>query len=181
MGADKRRLELEGRSLLDIALDKVHSVCGEVVLAGRLPEDLRPSGARCVEDCPGLSGPAAGIVAGLGATSTDRALVLACDMPFVTEALLRHLLARAAEGWLVVAPRLAGRWEPLCAVYSAECGPLLQRECAGERAALRGFLEDHRDEVLALGEADLVQFGEPSRLFANINTPRDLERAAGTV
>ncbi|NCQ30553.1 MAG: molybdenum cofactor guanylyltransferase [Armatimonadetes bacterium] len=178
MGVDKRRLELGPHTLLETALHSARRVCSEVVMVGRLPPDLRPPNVRCVDDCPGLRGPAAGIAAGLQAISSPRALVLACDMPFVTEALLRHLLTRAAEGWLAVAPRSAGRWEPLCAVYSTECGALVERECAGEHAAVRGFLENHCDEILALGEQELARFGEPSQLFANLNTPEDVKRAA---
>ena len=133
MGQDKRLVRVDGMPLLDLALSKVRSVCDEIILAGSATD---ATGVTVVEDCPTLSGPAAGITAGLEAVSSPHALVLACDMPFITEAILKHLLGSRRQGSLAAVPRIRGRWEPLCAVYSKPCAQALRGVCTRERAAL---------------------------------------------
>lgn len=178
MGVDKRRLQLEGRTLLDIAVGKVSALCDEVVVAGGATAQRTIPGTSWVKDCPALSGPAAGIAAGLDAIGNSRALVLACDMPFVTEALMQSLLTTAEEGWLAVVPKVGSRWEPLCAVYATRCADLLRRECTPDRSALKVFLEGHGDEVRSLEEPELSRFGDSALLLANLNSPQDFQRAA---
>lgn len=177
MGTDKRALRLGGETLLDTALRRAWAVCREVVVAGEALGQAVPPGIATVTDCPTLAGPAAGIVAGLCTTSNPHALVLACDMPFVTEALLAHILSQADDSRLAVVPRIGRRWEPLCAVYSKRCAEVLRRECTPQRSALKVFLDGHRSDVLELSETDLAPFGDPEELFTNLNTPAEVQAA----
>ncbi len=104
------------------------------------------------------------------------ALVVACDMPFVPSALLRRL-AGAAEPSAVVAPASASRrgLEPLCACYGVGCRPAIEAALArGDRHVISFF-----DDVIVrtLGKEEVAGFGDPERIFLNVNTPQDKERA----
>lgn len=170
MGEDKARLVAGGETLAAGAARRLAAVCGEVVVAdggrGLLPD------LASVADGPG-AGPAAGIL-GAAAARPDRALlVLACDLPAVPEALLA-VLAEPARGADWALPRWQGRLEPLCALYGPAALAALSRQVAG------GELAPHRlggAPELAIryleGEA-LARFGDPRRLFSNLNTRRDL-------
>ncbi len=68
-------------------------------------------GMERIDDEPRGIGPLGGMVGLLRRAGRGHALALACDMPFVSEALLERLVA-AASGAAVVAPRVAGIWEP---------------------------------------------------------------------
>lgn len=177
MGEDKRLLRIGGQALVENALRKLSLLSDDVLVAGGSHFGPLPVMATWVRDDPSLSGPAAGIAAALEAAACPQALVLACDMPFVPPVLLAYLGRRARPGLLAVVPRVRGRWEPLCAVYSRECADLLRRECTGRRCALKVFLDDHVNDVLSLDEAALVSFGDPGVAFMNVNTPADLRRA----
>jgi len=77
-------------------------------------------------------GPLAGIVAAFHFQPQASWLVLACDMPLVSEAALNWLLAaREPSDWAVM-PRLAedARPQPLFAWYGRECGPLFEKRLA---------------------------------------------------
>ena len=107
-------------------------------------------------------------------------LCVAWDMPFVSEALLRALIAGATAGeYDAFLPKSTGPrgLEPLCAVYGPACGPAIaarldQRE--GDLAAI-SFHADVRVGILSL--AQVKAFGDPNELFLNVNAPEDLERA----
>lgn len=110
------------------------------------------------------------------------AVVIACDMPFVTPHLVRRLLTLAAPRGEnppadAVVPESPGPRgvEPLCAYYSVAClaavEAALQR---GDRAAV-AFLQEVRTRTLS--RAELEGLGPADTLFLNVNTPADRERA----
>ncbi|HLY78444.1 MAG TPA: NTP transferase domain-containing protein, partial [Caulobacteraceae bacterium] len=97
MGRDKAALAVDGETLAARAARRLLGVCPRVAIAdgGR---GLVP-GLPCLPDAPG-AGPAAGILGAARAWPGHSLLVLACDLPRVSEALLRELVRRlpAAEG-----------------------------------------------------------------------------------
>jgi molybdenum cofactor guanylyltransferase len=89
----------------------------EVVLVGAAT-DYAGLGMEIVADEPTGIGPLGGLVALLRRAGRERALALACDMPFVSGGLIERLLATSPDA-LILAPRRDGRWEPVCARYDA--------------------------------------------------------------
>jgi molybdopterin-guanine dinucleotide biosynthesis protein A len=96
-GADKAALEVDGRSLLDRALEAVAGAT-EVVVVG--PERPTSRAVRFVREEPAGGGPLAGLAAGVAALASDaeRVVVLAVDMPRVTAGTLARLVAAVEEG-----------------------------------------------------------------------------------
>ena len=114
-------------------------------------------------------------------TSVDGpVLVVAWDMPFVPGGLLRTLRIQGESGpYDAVVPSSGSRRgvEPLCAYYTPACAAAIARRLdAGDRRMI-GFLEDAR--VHYLDPAVVRQFGDPARIFLNINEPADLAAAEG--
>jgi molybdopterin-guanine dinucleotide biosynthesis protein A len=73
-----------------------------------------------ISDCATNLGPLGGIAALLAYEGVGEAIVLACDLPYVTSTLLERL-ANVAHAGDVLAPKRAddAPWEPLCARWSA--------------------------------------------------------------
>lgn len=162
MGQDKALLRLDGRRLVDIAVETLAPICTDVIVAAgaRIIDGL---GVRQVADT-GEDGPLGGIVAGLAAAGTDLVAVVAVDMPAADPALLAGLAQRWG-GQVAVVPRAGGMIQPLHAVYatpwSGRLGAALR---AGERSPAR---------VLADLEALVVDVDDGS--FArNLNRVSDL-------
>jgi molybdopterin-guanine dinucleotide biosynthesis protein A len=107
-------------------------------------------------------------------------LLVAWDMPFVPGELLRALRIEGESGpYDVVVPSSGSRRgvEPLCAYYTPACAaPIARRLDAGDRRMI-GFFEDVR--VRRLTPAAVRRFGDPARIFLNINEPADLTTAEG--
>ena len=112
-----------------------------VLLVGKHPAYAGIAGLEAIDDEPPGIGPLGGLVALLRRAGDGPALALACDMPFVSRALVERLLA--APPAPVVAPRREGRWEPLCARYDApRVLPLATRAAAGPRHGVGRLLDE---------------------------------------
>ena len=101
-------------TLLQRAREKAKSVCPSVSTVGSQAQ----FGPDAIEDIFPGCGPLAGIHAALRSSHSELNLVLAVDIPFVETRFLEYLLREAHHsGAAVVVPRVAGGWQPLCAVY----------------------------------------------------------------
>ena len=89
-GADKASIELNGRSLLDHALESVIDASEVVVVGEQLPTD-RP--VTFVVEEPRYGGPVAGLLIGREWLLREfpTVVVLAVDMPFLTASTIRRL------------------------------------------------------------------------------------------
>lgn len=174
MGRDKALLPWGAGTLLDHALLRLREVCGEVaILSGPRPRYL-DRGAPVLTDVAGGAGPLAGLVTALEHARTDLALLLAVDVPFAPPALLSDLVRRAV-GWDAVVPVVAGRAQPLCAVYRRRCSEAARRRLASGELRMTSFWPDVR--VLEVGEAELAAHGDPAALLRNLNTWKEYEAA----
>jgi molybdopterin-guanine dinucleotide biosynthesis protein A len=93
-GADKAALEYAGRTLLETALASLVDA-SEIIVVGPACPTSRP--VTFVREDPPLGGPAAGLLAGLDALqgAPDLVVVLAVDMPLVSERTVARLVAAA--------------------------------------------------------------------------------------
>jgi molybdopterin-guanine dinucleotide biosynthesis protein A len=117
MGREKALLQLGGRSLVEIALDKLRSIGVAAPRIAGARTDLS-SHAPVVPDLHPGCGPLSGIEAALTASSQALNLFLPVDMPLLPARFLSWMLLRAEiTGALVTIPRINGQPQPLCAVY----------------------------------------------------------------
>lgn len=125
---------------------------------------------RVVTDQIADVGPLGGVYTALRASPTERVVVLACDMPFVTRDFLEWFATLDPDADVVL-PRDAGGLHPLCAVYHVRmAGRLRQQLDAGQRAvhaALQGC------RLREVGPDELAPFNPDGRLLMNVNTERD--------
>jgi molybdopterin-guanine dinucleotide biosynthesis protein A len=163
MGRDKALLEIDGETLLARAARSLSQVCEEVLTAdaGRLGG---------IPDGPGR-GPAAGLLGAVRARPGRSLLVLAVDLPYVPVPLLEELARSAAD---LALPRWAGGVEPLCAFYGPAALTVLEERVARGRLDLWSLPEEPGLNVRWLGDEDLRRFGDPARVFLNLNRPEDL-------
>ena len=171
-GAPKGLLRLDdGRALIERTLEVIDQAGLSAVLIGNRTDYDAITHAPRVQDAPGVEGPLAGLIALLRHVGDADGIALACDMPYVTPALLSRLVSEAPSA-IVLAPRSPGsiKWEPLCARYRArEVLPVLERAAAaGERSFQR---------VLAqLDVAELSLSSAEQRCLIDWDSPADLQR-----
>lgn len=174
MGADKAFVTLNGRTLLQRALDITRSVTPIVRIVG-VPQKFTPF-APVVEDIFPGCGPLAGIHAALRASDEELNFILAVDLPFVPPALLHFLIARAQNSsCTLTVPRIGERWQPLCAVYRRSFADLAEPALRSSHYRIDNLFAETRIQIVA--EDELQSAGFSTQLFRNLNTPEELAAA----
>lgn len=174
MGANKAFLDFRGQTLLNRGLTVLSQACGNVTIVGD-PETFAKLGTVVCDVFAGC-GPLAGIHAALLHSSADLNLMLAVDMPFVSQELLKFLL-RAAEitDAIVTVPRTTSGLQPLCAVYRRDfVDPAEQALQAGNYKIDATFAHVR---MRVVEQVELLAAGFSERSFFNVNTPEDRRTA----
>jgi molybdopterin-guanine dinucleotide biosynthesis protein A len=177
-GRDKGRLPFRGVPLALRAVRLLAGMFEEVVLVTNLAEgypDL-PAGVLRAGDLFPDQGPLAGIHAGLVRSSREAAFCVACDMPFLSPALIRRLVRRfrllACD---VLVPRVGGEIEPLHACYHRRLlGDMERLLSDGQGNSIRRLFPAARTEYLELADTAAVR-----RIFTNLNTLEDVHKLCG--
>lgn len=110
MGADKAKVTVDGRRLIDRLWESLPPNCPRMAVA---PQNL---GVPTVSETPPFGGPVAGITAGLRELDTEWVAVLAVDAPD-SAALLPQLAAAIGGADCAVVVNAEGFDEPLCALW----------------------------------------------------------------
>lgn len=174
MGVDKALLELNGRSLLERALETLSKVVGGVWILGSR-EKFGGFGNVLEDEFPS-HGPLGGIHAALRASHEDLNLILAVDMPFVEVRFLEYL-GEQARGTTaaVTVPRAGGGWQPLCAIYQREFAEVAEPALRAGKNKIDPLF--NQVPLRVVEEAELRQHDFAVEMFRNLNTPEDLSAA----
>jgi molybdenum cofactor guanylyltransferase len=174
MGADKAFVTLDGRTLLERALQLARSVTRDVRMVGD-PAKFEAF-APVVEDTFRDCGPLAGIHAALLASPTELNLILAVDVPFVSPSLLQYMIMRAKNSAATATvPRTNGGWQPLCAVYRRQFADAAEQALSEGRYKIDVLFAAVQTQ--AIEEEELRTAGFSAKMFRNLNTREELEAA----
>ena len=169
MGRDKALITLDGRTLIERALDRLQAHVSELMVIGD-PGRYGHIVPSVFADVVTGKGPLGGIVTAMRFSSNDKLLVLACDMPGINDALLDLLKLNLGNFTDAVVPEHGKRIEPLCAAYHRRCASLFNAALQGDRLKMSSVLEEVRVHRLPIGPGA----GWPEDLFRNVNAPDDL-------
>jgi molybdopterin-guanine dinucleotide biosynthesis protein A len=169
LGGDKAIVALEGRPLVLYPVEALHEVCDDVAVVAKR-DTILPSLAGVADlwiepDEP--RHPLAGVAHALRLALGRSVLVVAVDLPLMDAATLRAILAVDPEGAAAVVPRVHGRLQPLCALYTPAAMPALTAFDPQARAT---------DVVAAMGVREVTVADETA--FLNVNRPEDLLQAS---
>ncbi len=176
LGHDKALETVGNKSLLQQVVSQLCFFNSDIIIVTATKQSLPQLtgySKTVIDTYPG-KGPLGGIYTGLVASDSLYNLVVACDMLFLNQALLRYMIQLSANFDAVV-PRLGNMVEPLHAIYSKDC-----------LASIESLLKQGNlsvTKLFALVKVRYVEAEEMSRFdpkhlsFFNINTQADLERA----
>jgi molybdenum cofactor guanylyltransferase len=172
MGRDKCGLTLNGQTFVERISDRMKPVTNSIKVVGRLAPQSTLS--QVADVYPGW-GALGGVHAALANCSSEWALVVACDFPFVTTELFARMEDLNTDFEAVAPVQADGIPQPLCTLYRVEpC--LAQAEQlikSGERKPI-ALLQSVRTRWMAFDELGDLEGSES--FFYNINTPEDYAR-----
>ena len=177
-GLNKAGLILQpGRaSVLDRQLSRLSRVVDRTIIIANDAETFSAAGVPVMPDLVPDGGALGALYTAVHSAQTDRTLVVACDMPFVSEPLLAHLVS-AGRAVDIAIPRTARGYEPLCATYSRRSASELLRLIDEKRFRLSDVARLPGLTICEIGHDVLEAFGPEQVLFFNLNTPDDYARA----
>lgn len=176
MRTDKAALQYHGQPQLRWAFELAMKVCTASFVSVRpdqRDDATRASFPQIVDRQPG-TGPIAGISAALLEHPKAAWLVLACDLPFLTERTLQHLIAHRDPHKIATAFRSThdGLPEPLCAIWEpAAREPVLAYIATGKQCP-RKFLINSDTALFDLPEQQALD---------NVNTVEEFDSAAAAL
>ena len=176
MRTDKAALQYHGQPQLRWAFELAMKVCTASFVSVRpdqRDDATRASFPQIVDRQPGI-GPIAGISAALLEHPKAAWLVLACDLPFLTERTLQHLIAQRDLHKVATAYRSAhdGLPEPLCAIWEPAAREPLLAYIATGRQCPRKFLINSNTALLDLPEQQALD---------NVNTVEEFDSATAAL
>jgi len=173
MGTDKAQLIIDEESLIQRAVTTLTQVSPSVTIVGRSSDDPR---AKVAPDVYANWGALGGVHAALTACESDWAFVMACDLPFITEELIRYLAAERTNHEAVVVIQSDQRPQPLSAFYRVHPCLDIATELidSGHRRPLN-LLE--RVNTRWIPFTEIAHLKNSQNFFLNINTPEDYYEA----
>lgn len=177
LGQSKALQVIEGKSLIQWVVDRLTMLSTEIIVATACGEEIPCSSTvriKTVADIYPGRGPLAGIHSGLTASSSPRAIVVGCDMPFLSVSLLKYM-TQVDSSYDVIVPRIKDKLEPLCGVYSKNCLAPMQDLLQQDQRQIRKLFSMVKVRYV---EEDEVNDFDPEHLsFFNINSRADLDMA----
>nr|NIS39755.1 formate dehydrogenase accessory sulfurtransferase FdhD [Desulfuromonadales bacterium] len=173
MGSDKSLLPIRGARFIDHVYRTMAELFEEVIIVTNSPGLYADIDCRKVPDIYYAQGSLAGIHSGLCHARTERAFVVACDMPFINARVVRDLCARAEQGDVVIPVHGDGP-EPLHALYGKSCIAAMEETLDAGRKRIVGFFPQ---VTVSEVSTDTWSKIDPEGLsFRNINTPQEYYR-----
>ncbi|MEH0019809.1 MAG: molybdenum cofactor guanylyltransferase [Desulfobacter sp.] len=160
-------------------LEQIHTLFTrlfkEVIIVVNDPGAFTGPDAMVVTDIVPARCALAGLHAGLFHASFPWSYATACDVPFASEAVIRHLWASRSKGKEIIIPRTREGLEPLSALYHKSCLPRIEKNLSENRFMIKTFFKAKR--VREVPPETLERIDPQMRFKFNVNTPEDLAMA----
>lgn len=174
MGRNKAFLELDGRPLIRIVIERLTEVCTEVLIVSGEVAPYAGLDVPVVEDRFRDVGVLGGLHAGLAAASHDLTLAVGCDMPFLKPEVLRAFAAWA-ESYDAAILEHNGYLEPLHGAYRRTCLLPIEAAIRAGKRRIVSFFPQVRVRTITLTE--VAPLDPQLESFRNLNTPEEWEVA----
>jgi molybdopterin-guanine dinucleotide biosynthesis protein A len=173
MKKDKAMLRFHNKPQTLHAFELLSKFCTKVFISARKQSSNKIiQTLPCIYDLEQLSdcGPLSGILTAMTKFPKIAWLVLACDLPFVDELTLKHLLRYRNASKIATAYRshLDDLPEPLCAIYEPKARQCLQNSFNKKVICPRKILINSNSRLLKLKNVKALD---------NVNTPQDYKKA----
>ncbi len=172
MGKDKALLEVNGKKLVQRVHEKVKNLFAETIVIANKPDALTFLDIPVFPDLIANLGPLGGIYTALKHSSFPQCLVIACDLPFIPEELIRSLCDDAGD-YDILSIDFGRGVEPLCAVYHQDCIKMIENQIESKNYKVSDLFDRVTVKIKRVPKGQFAS----SYDFFNINTPEDVKKA----
>lgn len=177
MGKNKALMPFMGQPMIQRVVSRVSDIADEVCITSNQPEILDFLHLPVFPDVMPGKGALGGIYTAFCAAKNPLVGIIACDMVFVSAALLaaeKEILQRQEYDGVV--PHTAFGYEPFHAVYRKDvCCSIVERALYKGKMRADGWFSEAN--LLFLQPQMIARFDVDGRAFLNLNTPQDVAEA----
>ena len=179
MGSNKAFLPFLGKPLIFYVYEALAAVFDEVFVVGS-PEAGKSLGIPSYPDQGKEQKPNSlrGIFTGLTASPTLYTFIAPCDMPFLNPLALKYMRETLPDCDVYI-PRSGDFWQPLHAIYSKNCLPVIESQVVHNNFKIIQFYG--KVKTCTLDTHALESMNPTLPLFFNLNTASDLAAAEAMV
>jgi molybdenum cofactor guanylyltransferase len=178
MGTDKAWLAFGDEFLLQRVVRVMRDVVDPIVVVAAEGQQLPPlpDNIEVVRDLHLARGPLEGMRAGFLALAgkAPQAYVTSCDAPFLSADFVTRVVSRLGD-MEIAAPRIAGRWQPLSAVY--RIGLLDRIEAMLDEDRRRGSDLLSACQTRAIEASEFADIDPALNSLRSCNTPEEYQQA----
>lgn len=194
-------LKIDDTTIIERNLAILGKVFEEVVISTNMPEKYFGFGVPMIGDIKKEKGPMTGILSVLAATGADAVFVAACDMPFISEELIRYMVEKYRmqdnknsgiavnspipnpqppnKRYDAVIPVFNGRPEPLFGIYTRNTIKPMEKALEEGAKGLNELLKNI--DALFISDSEVKDIDPEGKSFVNINTIADYEKIGGVL
>ena len=176
MGRNKALLKIDGKTVIEHIAAELKKTVTDLMIVTNTLEDYQFLNLPMVKDEWKEMGPLAGIHAGLKASKTDRNLVVACDMPFVSSELGRILLG-FLDQFDAAVPNISGQLHPLFSAYRKDVHEEINLSLQKQELRIRQFFQKINTKIVLEEDFQKLNFAYQNHHFFNMNHPEEFEEA----
>lgn len=170
-GSNKAFAEFNGLPLIERVACILSSIFERLILITNSPQEFSYLKLPIYEDPIKGLGPIGGIYAGLDSMMDETGFFVACDMPFINEKLVRHMVS-ISDDFDAVVPKIGWKMEPLHALYKKSCLPAIMEVIeAGSNQTIKSY---NSIRVRYINKAEIRELDPELTSFMNINRPDEL-------
>lgn len=173
-GINKALLKIQGTSIIEREITILEPIFSEIIIITNSPEYYEFLAKPIFKDLVPGKGSLGGIFTGLTFAKDPYCFFVPCDMPFLNKDIINAILSNIDKHDVVV-PRINGHLEPIHAVYSKRCLPIIERLIASDNLKILSLFDEV--DVYEIPGNYIRQFDPAFDFIMNVNTPEDLEKA----
>lgn len=169
MGQKKSTLLFQGKTFIEIILEKLKELGIRDILISGYEYKLNDESVSFVEDCFPDKGPLAGIHAGLSRAINQTVLVLTEDAPLIPETFLRQLMEEhEKKNSQITVTSLGDRIQQFPGIYEKNLVPLCEKILQEEKSTVMKLIEK-------TGCLEVPFFGDEI-IIRGCNTPEEYKK-----
>jgi molybdopterin-guanine dinucleotide biosynthesis protein A len=169
MGTEKALLPVQGRPMVQVAVETLAAVFSDVILVGGSKDNFGFLEREIIQDVFEGCGPLAGIHSALNSSQGRPVFVLSCDTPFVPPRLVEFVMEYKSPAPTKVAS-FESVLQPLCALYDVTSLQAIEEDLRqGKYSIIKTLKNINYAEISITPD---LPFFTPS-IFRNVNQPED--------
>ena len=170
-GKHKGNLMCENETFVQRLINEMTKVSDKIWLSYGNTVHAEYDKCRIVQDIHTDCGPIGGIHAGLSEAENEKAIIVACDMPFMRAEFFGNLMEQMDEETDIIVPVVDGRIHPLAAIYKKRILPVVESQIQSGNYRLRKILDQVNTKYIDVSDdARMVE------MLRNINTVEEYQQ-----